>query len=108
MSFDPEQQAWTNPDRIYMWDFEDKPFSIKWKGTGALSSAECLIYHNGTDVTATFMSGADNATGRLQTCPNVSGLTGGETYVLRWKVTDVTLVRGAQTELVCLEAGSVR
>jgi len=108
MAFEPEQQAWTNPDEIFMWSTEDKPFSIKWLGTGALSSPTCTLYHNGEDVSATYMTGADNATGRLQTCKSVSGLTGGEIYILHWNVTDVTLVRSAQTQLVCLAAGLVR
>lgn len=109
MSFDPVQQAWANPDTIYMWDFENKPFAIKWKGTGALSSPECKLYLNGVDVTSTYMtSGADASSGRVQTSKNVVSPIGGETFILRWKVTDVSLVRGAQQQLEILEAGSER
>lgn len=109
MSIDLAQEAWTTPDRWYMWDFEQKPFSIKWLGTGTLSSPECKLYHNGSDVTSTYMtSGSDSVSGRVQTSKSVVSPVGGELYVLRWKVTEGGQVRGVQTELMVLAAGSER
>ncbi len=109
MSFDLEGKAWTNPDTEHMWDFEEISFAIRWKGTGTLSSPECKLYLNGEDVTSTYMlSGSDSVSGRVQSSKVVSAVLGGETYELRWKVTDTTIVRGTQTELIVLEAGQER
>ncbi len=109
MSIDQAQDAWTKPDRVYMYDFEEKAFSIKWQGSGTLSSAECKIYHNETDMTATLMAtGSDAVSGRTQTSKIVKSATGGELYVLRWKVTEGGHVRGVQEELMVLAAGSER
>ena len=109
MSTENTQDAWTRPPRISMYDFETKAVSIRWQGSGALSSAECKLYLNGTDVTSTYMtSGSDSVSGRTQTSKIITGLIGGELFVLRWKVTEGGHVRGVQEELMALAAGSER
>ena len=109
MSVDAMQDAWTVPDTRYMYDFENKPFSMEWLGTGVLSSPECLLYLNGEDVTSTYMTtGSDTVSGRVQTSKNVVNPIGGETFVLRYKITEGGLVRGVQTQLEILGAGQER
>lgn len=106
---DRMQDAWTIPDTLYIYDFEQKAFSIEWAGTGTLSSPECKIYLNGADVTSTYMpTGSDTVSGRIQTSKTCTSLIGGETYVLRWKITEGGYVRGIQTMLECLESGQLR
>ena len=107
MSYNPKEVAWTNPRRIFIWSGLTKSFGIKWKGDGTLTSPTCTIYHNGEDVSSSLMTtGSDSVTGRIQVSKNVVQPTGGELYVLLWKVTDGNVQKAVQTEVEVGLAGS--
>lgn len=103
---DPLQYAWTVPDTVYMYDSESGSLSVIWDGSGTLTTPVSKLYLNGTDVTSTYLtSGSDAISTRTQSSKILSGLLGGETFIIQFRITESGNVRAVQQYVKCIKSG---
>jgi hypothetical protein len=80
-----QTQLWLAESPIDVVEGSTLVYNITWTGKSAGASPAAKIYHNNQDVTATYMTGAStisNGTPPVQVLPSISGLVGGEEYVV--------------------------
>jgi hypothetical protein len=80
--------VWTTPAYSSMIEGETGAFSLIWNGAGAVSAGTVYGYLNLVDKSSLlFPSGSTSASGNIQTSKAITGLIGGNTYVLVFSTT---------------------
>jgi len=82
-----DNTMWLQPTIRYQWVGEELTYGVDWLGASEVSSTEVLAYKNGEDVSADVLSGTTSESGATSILKKLSGIKGGERYVLSVKAT---------------------